>query len=110
MPNPGVVILTAGVTTSSSGANAVVAAITGTEIRVFAVIVSNNSGTANNVKWVSGSTDLEQAHQLATDGGGYTRDVNPPEYLFKTAKGEALNLNLSAAAAVAADVSYYTNE
>lgn len=96
----------AAIAASSSGDNAIVAAVTGKKIRVRQVHLSNGVATAQNAKWRSGTTDLTGLFYSAAVGAfGGASAVNP-DYLFETVAGAALNLNLSAATAVGGFVVY----
>lgn len=91
------------VTASAIGDTAVVAAVAGKKIRVRQVVLS--AVTANNAKLRSGTTDrlgliylpATQTVVLAAPSG---------DFLFETAAGAALNVNLSAATAVSVFVVY----
>lgn len=90
------------ITTSASGATAIVAAVTGKKIRVIAYSVVANA--AVNVKWQSGTTDVTGLKYLAANGG-IVQGYNPAGW-FQTASAEALNINLSGAVAVGGEVVY----
>lgn len=81
---------------ASSGANEVVAAVTGKKIRVLGYLLSS-AGTVN-AKWQSASTDLTGLHY--TVANVQVPVAFSPVGHFETASGEALNLNLSGAVAV----------
>lgn len=98
---------------SASGATAVVAAVTSPgnkKIRVHSFTIINQVATANNVKFQSGTTDLHAAIPLPLAIGFPVELHEPPEaqedWLFETAAGQALNINLSAATAVTGAVVY----
>lgn len=88
---------------SSSGANAIVAAVTGKKIRVLGYIISGV--TAVNAKWQSGSTDIGGLIYIGATGGAVA-PIAPMYMWFETVAGEALNLNLSGAVAVGGGVVY----
>lgn len=98
---------------SAAGDTAVVAAVTSPgnkRIRVHSVQVWNGVATANNVKFRSGTTDLHAAVPLPLAVGipvslGVSGDA-APDFLFETQPGTVLNINLSAATAVAGWVTY----
>lgn len=94
------------IATSSSGATAIVAAVTGKKIKVIGVWLSSN-GTVN-VKWQSASTDITGLAYLL-QGNGYVLPTGSPgvAHWFETASGEALNINLSATVAVGGSIVYY---
>lgn len=89
---------------SASGNTEFVAAVTGQRIRVLWAIVTNNSSTTNTVHFQSATTRITADHRLL-EGAGWA-DTYLPHYLCQTAEGEALNFNLSAAAAVGVDIGY----
>lgn len=93
----------AAIAASALGDNAIVAAVAGKKIRVQDIVLS--ALTANNVKARSGATDLTGLIYLPATS---TVPVIAAKdrYLFETAAGAALNLNLSAATAVGGWVSY----
>lgn len=90
------------ITAASSGANEVVAAVTGKRIRVVSYLLSA-AGTVN-AKWQSASTDLTGLHYMVANNQ-VPVPFSPVGY-FETASGEALNLNLSGAIAVGGHVAY----
>lgn len=102
----------AAIAASASGDTAVVAAVTSPgnkKIRVHACQLWNGVATANNVKLRSGTTDLHAAIPLPLAVGipvSMSQVASPNDYLVETAAGQALNINLSAATAVAGWVSY----
>jgi hypothetical protein len=97
---------TAAIAASSSGDNALVAAVTGKKIRVHAYELSASG--AVNAKFRSGTTDVTGLIYLAAAGSsadGVEADKDP-DGLFETAVSTALNLNLSGAVAVGGFVDY----
>ena len=90
------------ISTSSSGATQLVAAVTGKKIRVLSYVLFCNA--AVNAKFQSGSTDLTGLLYLAANGGvsATVEGIG----CFQTASGEALNLNLSGAIAVGGHITY----
>lgn len=99
--------LIAPITAAAAGDNAIVAAVTGKKIRVRGYELTNGVATANSAKWRSGTTDvtglLFSAAALGWIAGLY---APAGDFLFETAVGVALNLNLSAATAVGGYVAY----
>lgn len=102
---------TAVIAASSSGDNEVVAAVTGRKVRVLAFHLS--FGGTVNAKWKSGtSTDKSgllygvAATQVAGRAHVPAPSQQTPPFMFETAAGEALNLNLSGAVAVGGWVTY----
>lgn len=87
---------------SSIGSNTVVAGVTNLKIRVLSMLVV--SAAANTVTFRSASTDISADNALAANGG-FTLPYNP-EGWFETVAGEALNVNLTAANAVAITLTY----
>ena len=91
---------------TNSGNTELVAAVAGKRIRVVSIILTNGGSATITTKCQSATTDITAAHMLASDGGGYTQTAVMGAWLFQTAAGEALNLNLSANGTVACDVVY----
>jgi hypothetical protein len=87
---------------SSSGANAIVTAVTGKKIRVLAY--NFMASGAVNAKWQSASTDKSGLKYLAANTG-IVAGYNKVGWL-ETASDEALNLNLSGAVAVGGELVY----
>jgi hypothetical protein len=87
---------------SASGANVLVAAVSGKKLRVHGFSLSF-SGTANG-KFTSAASDITGLYY----GLASTQVVVPNSELgyFETAAGEALGINLSAAIAVGGVVCY----
>lgn len=90
------------ISTSSSGATEIVAAVTDKKIRVIAAALMAN-GTVN-VKWQSAATDKTGLAYLVVNTG-YVLPFNPVGW-FQTAVSEALNINLSGAQAVGGQLVY----
>jgi len=91
-----------------SGDNAIVAAVAGKRIKVYGIVLVVSA--AVDCKWRSGTTDLTGDMNFGGKGEGYAQAVQPPAFLFATAIGEALNLNLAAAVAVDGYVSYWDDD
>jgi hypothetical protein len=101
-------IRSADINDGASGDNTIVALVASRRIKVFAVNFSA-TGTVN-AKWKSGAaTDLTGDNNFQAREG-YTIAVTPPAFLFGTAAGEALVLNLSAAVATDGWVSYWDDD
>lgn len=92
----------AAITGSSSGDNAIVAAVTGKKIRVLGYVVTASG--AVNAKFRSGTTDISGLIYAAANGGAAS-GFNPVGH-FETTAGAALNMNLSGAVAVGGHVTY----
>lgn len=88
--------------TSSSGSNEVVAAVPGKSINVLSVSVITK--VANDVKFLSGATQISATMPLATNGG-YVLAHNPYGW-FNTAVGEALNISSATASMLGVIVNY----
>lgn len=89
------------VSASSSGDNTVVAAVTGKKIRVLALDISAAGAVDAKLRSdVGGSAvDMTGLHYFAAAGAGW--QMNTLGYGWcETARGKALNLNLSGAVAV----------
>lgn len=100
-------IKTAAIACSSSGANAIVAAVSGKAIKVLGYVLS--ASAAVNAKWQSASTDLTGLTYFVSGGLDKVCAPIPPQgsgHWFKTVAGEALNLHLSGAVAVGGHVVY----
>ena len=88
---------------STLGDNTIVAAQTGKKIRVLSYALSNQAGTANNVKFRSAANDKTSLKVLQANATiSYPGTVDG--WAFETNRGESLVLNLSAATAVGCDV------
>lgn len=87
---------------SSSGDNAIVAAVVGKKIRVLSYVLMANA--AVNAKWRSATTDKSGLLYFAANGGAVA--PHTPIGHLETAVNEALNLNLSGAVAVGGHVTY----
>jgi hypothetical protein len=98
-------VLRATASPASIADNAIVAAVTGLKIRVLAAYV-HASGGANTLTWKSAATSLSGAIDLGNDLG-IPWNYNPVGW-YETVAGEALNLALTAATAVAVTVVYIT--
>jgi hypothetical protein len=98
------------VNTAAAGDTTLVAAVTGKKIRVKKFQLVNGVATANNVKFRTGTTDLHAALPLPLapglsveaedDGDG------PDDFLFETAAGALLAINLSNATGVSGTFTY----
>lgn len=98
----------AAISASSSGANEIVAAVTGKEIRVLGyTIVGAGDVTAT---WRSGaSTVLSGAMPLGNKTGIADNSGSTDYWLLESKKGEALNLVLSGATAVTGHLVYFVD-
>jgi hypothetical protein len=98
--------LVAAIAASGTGDNTVVAAVTGKKIRVTRYELS--ASAAVNAKWRSGTTDVTGLLYLAAAGAtvdsGKSGEQN--DFLFETAAGQALVLNLSGAVPVGGFVNH----
>ncbi len=94
---------TAIINTAASGDTAVVAAVAGKRIRVINYVLT--AAGVVSVKFRSATTDLTGAMPFAANGGIAAAGAQPG-YWVQTAAGEALNLNLSAAAQVSGHITY----
>lgn len=101
---------TVAIAASASGANEIVAAVTGRKIRLLAFHLSFSGSV--NAKWQSASTDKTGLiyGAAATQVTGRAHEPAPsqvaPPFVLETAAGEALNLNLSGATAVGGWATY----
>ena len=87
---------------SSMGDNPVIEAVPGLRLAVVQLRVL--AAGAVNIKFRSGTTDIDGLAYLTTDSG-YILNFSPVGW-FTTNAGEALNLNLSAAVAVGGILGY----
>jgi hypothetical protein len=87
---------------ASLGSNALVAAITGSRIRVLSAAIVTT--LANNVKFLSAATDISATWPLGANGG-LVLPFNEHGWC-QTALGEALNMNLSVATATGVHIQY----
>lgn len=88
---------------SASGANELVAAVTGKRIVLLQFACVSN-GTVN-IKFQSGTTDLSKLFYLVANVG-FVLPMSSTHGWVTTAAGSALNLNLSGAVAVGGALSY----
>lgn len=95
--------------TASSGDQAIVAGVAGKQIIVMSYVLNNGAGTANNVRWKSGSNNMSGAMTLPpnTASAGIVA-VSPDRSvpLLIVDVGLTLNLNLSAATQVSGHICY----
>jgi len=91
---------------TSSGDSTVVSAVLGYTINVCSYVFVAAGDVS--VKWRSNTTDLSGAMPLIANGG-ISAPVSSPGLgpLFKTAAGQALNINLSSAVLVAGHIGYF---
>jgi len=94
---------------TASGNTAIVAAVAATATnparRIAVLSLSIVAGTAVGVEWRSGTTTVISGKQEYPDAGGIVRAHNPMAW-FKTAPGEALNINLDGASQVGGELVY----
>ena len=88
---------------NTSGNNQIVAAVTGMEILVLAYNYMSNG--AVNAHWRSNNTAISGPAYMDGASKGKVCGYNPKGWV-KTAAGEPLNLNLSAAVAVGGEITY----
>lgn len=95
----------AAIAAAASGDNTLVAAVTGKKIRVLAVVLVA-SGGVNTIRFESaaGGTALTGQMDIG-DNGQFILPYNPAGW-FETVAAELLNLELSAATAVAGCLTY----
>ena len=90
-----------------AGSTEVVERVEGEEIFVVGYALNNGGAAVATVYFRSGTRRISSDKDLAADGGGMVAPV-ALGYWFKTAAGEALNINLAAAGTVGVDVTYRT--
>ena len=93
---------------SLAATGAVVAAVSGKRIKVYAVRLVVSAAVSVNFR-DGASTALEGAQPLAANGG-FAESVNPPAFLFATTAGNALDLVISGAGTVSGRVSYWDED
>lgn len=86
----------------------VVAAVPGKRIKVAAVKLITDGDTG--VYWRSSTTTPLEGQQVLAPNGGYTESLPPPNFLFATAQGESLDLNISGYGTVAGRVTYWDSD
>jgi len=96
--------LFASVSVSSSGDNAIVAAVTSKVIRVFSYVLVADGAVA--AKWRNGTTDITGPMSFAANGG-VSAPFSPVGH-FQTSSNTALNLNLGSAVGVRGHITYIT--
>lgn len=89
---------------AATGANSIVAAVSGKRIKVLAYNFTSNG--AVNAKFQSGSTDLTGLTYMPAAGQGKVANFNPAGWFDPTAVNTALNLNLSTNIAVGGELTY----
>lgn len=94
-------MLFADIDAAASGANAVIAAVSGKSIRVMCYTVVAAADVT--ITWKSGSTAISGAMDLPAKGG--TAPASPLG-MMQTAEGAALNLTLNGAVQVSGHVGY----
>lgn len=99
-----------GIATSSSGENAVVAGVTGEQVRVYRLVLINGAATAQTITIkdkASGSTIATLYLPSSVGGGLILGNGNTSECpVFSSVAGGAFIVNLSAATAVGGFVQY----
>ena len=80
---------------SAASTSAVVDAVEGYSICVYAILVVANGDT--DVRFTDGTGNLTGDIHCADEGYGFAMSVDPPAYLWKTPVGGAFNLTNSAA-------------
>lgn len=91
------------IATAAAGATQLVAAVVGKRIRVLGYTLV--AAAAVTAKFQSATNDLTGALPLAANGGASPTGA-PQVPLFETNVGEALNVNLGGAVAVAGHLTY----
>lgn len=95
------------VNVSSSGANTVVAAVTGKRIKVFSYVLV--ATTAVTVEWRTATTSAGLMAPMPLGANGGISAIGTPEVpLFQTVAGELLGLQLGGAVQVSGHIGYTT--
>lgn len=96
------------ISAASSGANTIVAAVTGCKIRVHGYVFI--AADTVNATWKSNTTALSGALPLVAQAGAVAplapRSFGVNEFWFETNQGEALILSLDAAKQISGHLSY----
>lgn len=95
-------VISAFVNASALGSTQILAGVTGRSIRVVSAAIVTT--LANNVKFLSDSTDISATWPLGANGG-IVLPYNDHGWV-QTAEGEALNINLSVATATGVHIEY----
>ncbi|MGH2569132.1 MAG: hypothetical protein ACRDGA_12405, partial [Bacteroidota bacterium] len=98
------IVKTAFTDPAASGDNTIVAAVASKKIQVLSYLIQA-SGVVNT-RWKSGAATNKGPLLRWEAREGVSRVATPGAFLLETASGEALVLNLSAAIAVAVEVTY----
>lgn len=104
LPNGSSVVKYAAISASTSGDNTIVAAVTGKKIRVLSLVLVSAGTTTTAFESAAGGTALTGDMALVANTG-YVLPYNPFGW-FQTVASELLNLELSAAIAVAGSLTY----
>ena len=100
----------AGIATSSSGENAIVAAVTGSQVKVYKLVLINGAATAQTITIkdkASGATLATLYLPSSVGGGLILGNGNTSECpVFRSVTSGAFIVNLSAATAVGGFVQY----
>lgn len=94
---------------SLTATGAVVAAVPGSRIVVYAVKLVVSAALTINFRDGTGGSALEGAMAYAANGGA-VEFVTPPMYLFRTTIGNELDLVISGAGTAAGRISYWLDD
>ncbi len=101
-------------TGSISATTDIVAAVTSKMIKVFAYALFTTSTTAVTAKFQNDATNDRWTVPLQAPAAnsffGANLSISPPDYLFATAAGKKLTLNLSTGQAVIVSISYWDDD
>ena len=106
---PATAIKRAVISGAASGDNTLVAAVSGKQIKVLAVLLVVTGDVDVRFESDADGTALTGVMSLAADGNGFVLPMSVPGYhWFETVAGELLNLELSAAVQASGCLVYYT--
>jgi len=97
---------------TTNGDNTIISAVAGKKIKIFAVTLTMESATAENVMCRfedgAGGTELFRCHLRHPDDGmaGLTQSISLPSYLFETSVNTLLNLEINGTPDINYSVSY----
>jgi len=91
----------------------IVAAVASKRIKVVAFSLISSSATANTITFQSNATDAlwtVPLQSIADTMAGANLSVSPPSFLFATAAGEKLTLDVSVAVNITYSVTYFDDD
>lgn len=98
-------IISTTISPASSGANTVLAAVTGRRIRILAISLSAASAVNAKFQSASGGTDITKLFYMTSGDLNVVLPYNPFGW-FQTVAGELLCMDLSSGVSVAIQITY----